>query len=384
MRVTTVRLHEFRNHADSVLEFEPGVNVLLGTNGQGKTNVVEAIGYLSTLSSHRVATDAPLIRQGHEVAAVQASVTRGERSVSLEIQIAAGRANKAKRAGNPLSRTRDLVGTLRTVLFAPEDLALVRGEPSTRRQFIDSVLVQRFPRMAGVKMDFERVLKQRNALLKSALKARRAGLRDSESNFTSTLSVWNEQLLDFASQLVVGRIRLLDELAGPLDERHAQISNATVELTASYDSSLGPDRDLPRDVGDMRELMSAALAVIQPEELERGITLLGPHRDDIELAFGQVPVKNYASHGEGWSVALALKLATWDVLRSVDDIEAEPVLMLDDVFAELDVDRRTRLAQTVAKAEQVIITAAVEEDVPQTLAGKVIRISHGTVESHGG
>jgi len=371
MYVRHLSVTDFRSYDEASLDFEPGVTALVGPNGQGKTNLVEAIGYLATLGSHRVALDAPLVRAGAERAVVRAVVVRDGRDTVLEVEISPGRANRAKLGGAPVPKPREILGALRTVLFAPEDLALVKGDPSDRRRFLDELLVARYPRYAAVRADYDRVLKQRNALLKSASAARRQG-----GSALRTLDVWDQHLAEAGAALLAGRHDLVEGLRPLLDKAYTAVSRGGGPVGVAYKSSL------PDDVAETadRELLAAALAAglaaVREQELDRGITLVGPHRDDLVLTLGELPAKGYASHGESWSVALALRLAAYDLLRSDG---GEPVLVLDDVFAELDDSRRTQLAEVVAPAEQVLVTAAVAADVPEALAGARFDVEGGRV-----
>jgi DNA replication and repair protein RecF len=362
--------------------------VFVGSNGQGKTNLLEAIGYLATLSSHRVASDGPLIRAGANQAVVQAAVVQGGRQLVIEVVLTPGKANKAKLNRSPVPRPRDILGGLRTVLFAPEDLAIVRGDPSERRRFIDEVLVQRTPRLAGVRADYDRVLKQRAALLKSAGAARRSG----GSGDLRTLDVWDGHLADHGAVLLAARMELVDALRPYAEEAYSRIApevrgNATASpLGLRYVSSI--DGVLPRDEGGasnvsaipdaavLSSVLLSELARVRSQEVERGVTLIGPHRDDLDLSLNGLPLRGYASHGEGWSAALALRLACYDLLSSDG---AEPVLILDDVFAELDTARRDQLASIAAKAEQVLISSAVAGDVPEQLVGARYDVAGGEV-----
>ncbi len=406
MHVSALSLTDFRSWGQLDLELAPGATALVGSNGQGKTNVVEALLYVATLGSHRVATDAPMVRQGAERAIVRARVERAERSTLVELELNPGRANRARINRGAVPRAREVLGLLRTVLFAPEDLSLVRGDPSERRGFLDDLLVARTPRLAGVRSDYERVLKQRNALLKTAFLAKRSGGADMR-----TLDVWDAHLAQAGSELLAARLELVELLRPLADVAYREVSkgprsNGNTELVLSYKSSLGEALPLGRlgqsgqggpgsgDVTDLpgRELLSAALlselARVRPQEVERGVSLVGPHRDDLVLSLGagaqQLPVKGYASHGESWSVALALRLASYNLLRS-DDVggdsagDGEPVLVLDDVFAELDTSRRERLATLVQGAAQVIVTAAVPDDVPEQLRGGRYDVHEGSV-----
>lgn len=344
----------------------------MGSNGQGKTNIVEAIVYLSTLSSHRVATDAPLIRRGAERAVIQADVVRDERSALLEIEITAGKANKARINRSPVPRTRDILGILRTVIFAPEDMALVKGDPSERRAFLDDLLVQRQPRLSGVRSDYDRVLKQRNALLKSAGAARRSNIDD----VVRTLEVWDEQVATLGADLMVARADLIEQLSPRAASAYAELIGAGATIGMEYSASVG--RAVTQDRAEMREALLDVMSNRRKEELDRGITLVGPHRDELLLSLGDAPIKGYASHGESWSAALALRLASYDLLTAETE---EPVLILDDVFAELDTSRRTHLAARVAGAPQVLITAAVPDDVPDQLRGAWFDVVEGTVSA---
>jgi DNA replication and repair protein RecF len=372
--VSHLTLHSFRSYDALDVPLTEGVTAFIGRNGQGKTNIVEAIDYLSRLTSHRVASDAPLVKQGAEQAVVRAAVMKDGRQAILEVEINPGRANRARINRSPLPRSRELIGLVRTVLFSPEDLALVKGDPSDRRRFLDDLMVLRAPRLAGVKADFDRVLRQRNALLKNAAADRRRG----GDYFESTLSVWNEQLVRLGAELVEVRLGLVDELGPLLAQAYAAVAKDASRSEARIDyvpSVPLPPRE-PEGVArpsrqHVEEAFAAELVRRQGEEVQRGITLVGPHRDELALAVGTMPVKGYASHGESWSFALALRLASYDLLRADGD---DPILILDDVFAELDTDRRERLAELVKDAEQVLVTAAVADDVPQVLAGARIDV----------
>jgi len=364
--VRHLSLIDYRSWPAVEVPLQRGVNVLLGRNGTGKTNLVEALGYLATLASHRVATDAPLIRRGAERAVIRAAVVSQDRELLLEVELTSGRANRARINRAPLTRARDILGALRTVLFAPEDLALVRGDPAERRRFLDDVLIMRAPRMAGVRADYDRVLKQRNALLKTAGAARRSG------GELATLDVWDEHLAAAGAELVHARMSLLAELRPHVDAAYADLAGPGDAVDLAYRSTVpvsvaaGSREDGVPDVPTLRDAMLGELARVRSAELDRGVSLVGPHRDDLELLLGSGPAKGYASHGESWSFALALRLGSFALLRS-DGVD--PILVLDDVFAELDAVRRDRLAALVAAAEQVVMTAAVPDDVPAGLVG---------------
>ena len=375
MRVSGLSLTDFRSWTSLELELAPGPTALVGSNGQGKTNVVEALLYTATLESHRVATDAPLVRQGAARAVVRTRIERDGRQTLVELELNPGKANRARINRGPLPRAKEVLGLLRVVLFAPEDLSLVRGDPGERRRFLDDLLVARTPRLAGVRSDYERVLKQRNALLKTAFLARRSGGGDMR-----TLDVWDAHLARTGAELLAARLGLVDDLWPRADLAYREVSKGQGELALAYRSSLGEALPDTRD----REVLTAALlselARVRSAEVERGVCLVGPHRDDLVLSLGTLPVKGYASHGESWSVALALRLASYELLRH-DDVggDGEPVLVLDDVFAELDTGRRERLATLVQGAEQVLVTAAVPDDVPEQLRGGRYDVHDGAV-----
>jgi DNA replication and repair protein RecF len=379
MYVRQLEVTDFRSWEHAELELQPGISVLIGANGQGKTNLIEALGYLSTLSSHRVATDAPLVRHGAPRAIVCTTVVHAGRELTVQLEITPGRTNRARINRSPLPRLRDVLGVLRTVLFAPEDVALVRGDPGQRRRFLDDLLVLRAPRLAGVQADYDKVLRQRVALLRSAGMARRSagGAAD-----LRTLEVWDGHLARHGAELLGARLDLLIELTPYVVEAYRAVATEASAVRLEYRSSLG---DAVRsgvhetgkaDIEALEVAMLAELARVHSAELDRGVCLVGPHRDDLELVLGELPAKGYASHGESWSLALALRLASYQLLRSGG---AEPVLLLDDVFAELDTWRRSRLAEVALAAEQVLVTAAVPADVPGELSGARFEVHEGTV-----
>ena len=380
MHVRRLNLVDFRNYREADLEFPDGVNVLVGSNGQGKTNLVEALGYLSTLGSHRVSSDLALVRRGADSAIVRALLGHGDREILVELQINAAAANKAQISRSP-AKVRELPRYFSSVLFAPEDLALVRGDPSGRRRFLDELLVLRTPRLSGVIADYDRSLRQRNTLLKSA---RATGAR---AGSLSTLDVWDERLVDFGSQILAARLQLVDDLRPHVAAAYRAIVDADHGPRLSSQLSIlsgRPESDeeggeqveavLTLDV--LRERFASALAAARPRELERALTLVGPHRDDVLFELNSLPARGYASHGESWSFALALRLASYELLKADG---GEPVLVLDDVFAELDEGRRDRLGALVSGAEQVLVTAAVPADVPEALTGSRWDVRDGTV-----
>lgn len=359
MYVRHIALRNFRSWAELDLELTPGRTVFVGPNGFGKTNLVEALWFCATLGSHRVSTDAPLIRAGAERAIVSTIVVNEGRELAVDLEIAAGRANKGRLNRTPVKSTREVLGAVRAVLFAPEDLALVRGDPAERRRYLDELATVRRPRIAGVRADYDRVLKQRTALLKSG----GAGRFRADSGVLETLDVWDGHLAANGAQLMAARLDLVNQLAPEVEKAYQLLAPASRPAVISYRSSIDTaDLDRAGDTDYLEAALLDALARRRDAELERGMCLVGPHRDDLELRLGDQPAKGFASHGESWSVALALRLASYELLRAEG---SEPVLILDDVFAELDNARRRALAGVAATAEQVLVTAAVGEDIPE-------------------
>jgi DNA replication and repair protein RecF len=378
VHVTGLDLTDFRSYERVELSLTPGPSVLVGPNGQGKTNLIEALGYAATLRSHRVSQDAPMIRQGAPRALVRVAARRGERSVLIELELNAGRANRARVNRTPVPRPRDVLGQVSRVLFCPEDLSMVKGDPSERRDYLDELLVALHPRFHGVLEDLQRVLRQRNSLLKSASALRGGGSR-ARAAAEQTIGVWDDQLATLSAQVVVARHHLVERLADPLAIRYRSVAPAErdPQPVAVYVCGVS-------DVtGWTPEAVATAIhdALLQrrDEEFARGVTLVGPHRDEVRLSLHGMPVRGYASHGESWSLALALRLASYDLLRADAGPYGAPVLVLDDVFAELDSQRRARLADAVADVEQVLVTAAVTEDVPAALARRVIAVGGTSV-----
>jgi len=371
--VSRLELVDFRSYPHLVIEFEAGCSVLVGPNGVGKTNLVEALHYLSTLDSHRVAVDAPLVRAGATTAVIRGEIVHDGRSLLVELAVEPGRANRARLNGAPVRRPREVLGALRMVLFAPEDLALVRGDPAERRRYLDDLRVARQPRYAGVRADYERVLKQRNALLRTAYLARKvgAGARD-----LSTLDVWDLHLAQHGAELMAARMELCAALGPHVAKAYDAVAAGRGAATVAYRPGVegGPDR------ATLAQALSDALTAARPSEVDRGVTLVGPHRDDLTLTLGELPAKGYASHGESWSFALALRLAAYELLRAEG---VEPVLALDDVFAELDTGRRDRLAELVGGAAQLLVTCAVPQDVPQRLGGVRYDVAEGALRRAG-
>ncbi len=373
MFVTHLSLADFRSYGSVEVALGPGVTTFTGANGQGKTNLIEAVDYLATLGSHRVASDQPLVRHTAQRAIVRARVQAGlddARQLLLEVEIVPGKANRASLNRAPLRRPRELLGALRTVVFSPEDLALVKGDPSERRRFIDELITTRWPRLAGVRADYDRVLRQRSALLKSLGGRPRSLQADAET----TLLVWDESLARFGAELMQARLATLADLTPHVAAAYTAIAPLNNEARVDYRCAIGADATTTR--GEIETLLTEAMAQRRKDEIQRGVCLVGPHRDDLVLSLGALPAKGYASHGESWSFALALELGAFALLRG-DGVE--PVLILDDVFAELDELRRGRLAGMIEEAEQVLITAAVPDDVPPQLAGRRFLVGGGEV-----
>ncbi|WP_062946913.1 DNA replication/repair protein RecF [Brachybacterium sp. sponge] len=400
MHLTALELTDFRSYRQLSLPVRPGITVMVGPNGQGKTNIVEALWYLATLSSHRVPHDAALVHRGESTAIVRASFERAGRPLQIDLEITPGKANRARLQGQNVSRLRDLLGEVRAVLFAPEDLGLVKADPEGRRRFLDELLFEIAPRFASIKADYDRVLKQRGNLLKQMRSMRRGGSGrsvgglDPAESAASTLEVWDQQLARHGAELLRARLHLVNRLRPhlgysylrvstdegaeqaldlPPDQRGEVVSPADVRYRSDVLDELGA---APGELPGTREIHDALLALVaarHDEEIDRGTNLTGPHRDDLEIRLHDFPAKGYASHGESWSLALALRLASYDLLRLEEgDLgDGEPILILDDVFSELDVHRRERLGRIVTDASQVLITTANDTDIPASLDGEI-------------
>jgi DNA replication and repair protein RecF len=380
VHVTQLALTDFRSYSQVHLDLQPGVSSFIGPNGQGKTNLVEAVEYVASQSSHRVATEQPLVRFGADQAIVRLSVQKETRQAVIELEINPGRANRARLNRGAVPRTRDVLGILRAVVFSPTELELVKGDPSARRRFLDEMLVAQQPRFAAVRSDYDRVLKQRNTLLKTA-GGRTTGARNAGA--LATLDVWDAHLARTGGELLAARLALVTALEPHVSKAYTELAAGLPKPAGGNEAALAyrlsADFDVSsRDRTALTEQLLAEVGRRRGEELDRGVTLVGPHRDDLLLSLGSLPAKGYASHGEAWSFALSLKLACFELLRADGD---DPVLVLDDVFAELDDLRRERLASRVAGSEQVLVTAAVEADLPATLAGHRFTVSEGSVSS---
>lgn len=400
MFVKHLTLGQFRNYVTAEVPLERGISLFLGPNGQGKTNLVEAIAYLSTLGSHRVAGYQALIRRESGVlasgAVIRAMASHEDRDVLLEVELRSDSPNKAKINRSDVSRVRDVLGYINTVTFAPEDLDIVRRDPTERRRFIDELVVQVWPRFAGVYSDFDRVLKQRNSLLKSAK------MTGTKGAALSTLDAWDASLVKYGAEIMAARVDLVGRLQPHLFAAYQAIAKANNEPRMAVKSSIlaagvglsdedDPTTDLAGGSGanltstdrdELERLFHVKLSEVRSKELERGLTLVGPQRDDLVLTLGDFPVKGFASHGESISFALALRLASIELLKS-ETRYGDPILILDDVFAELDEGRRNRLAELVSGNEQVLITAADLADVPESLQYRRFDVANGVVSLNG-
>jgi len=356
MQISKLLLRDFRNHKNLNLSFLPGATTIIGPNGRGKTNIVEAVHYLATLSSHRVSQDGPLIRTGLTTAQVDATVIKHDRQAQVELTINYPGVNKVVLNGAALPKPKDLLGLISTVIFSPEDLDLIKGEPGARRRFIDDFSTLLTPKFMNTRSEYERTLKQRNTLLKSL------GRKNPTDSAKATLAAWDEQLVTHGSELIATRLRNLNKLQPHISNFGNTISGNSEPLVVTYASTW-----LPKETDLVTEIENEFRTQLEKrfkDEVERGVTLVGPHRDDLDILLSDMPAKGYASHGQSWSIAIALRLATFTVLRAHDD---DPILILDDVFAELDEKRRTRLIEAITGVEQTLITAAVQEDIPKEL-----------------
>lgn len=359
MFVSHLSLIDFRSYSSLELALNPGQNIFVGENGEGKTNIIEALMYLALLSSHRISSDQPLVKLGSERAYIRAKIESLERTTLVELEINASKANRAKVNQNPVRSQKELLGITKSICFSPEDLDLVRGDPSERRSFLDQLLIQRNPRLAGVISDYERALKQRNSLLKSRAPQ-------------SALEPWNEHLANFGGEVIAGRLSLIKDIEPLFQEAYKNLSEKKA-AKLGYKSSItqpSPNKD------ENKTRILETINEISHQERERGISLVGPHRDDLLLNLGDHPVKGYASHGESWSIALALRLASYQLFINDGD---KPILILDDVFSELDEGRRAKLLSISESAEQTFITVAVEDDLPPSIVGQKFKVTSGNV-----
>ena len=359
MRVKKLALTNFRSYKSLDLELDPGPTTFIGNNGSGKTNIAESLIYLAYLSSHRVSQNLPLLRLGADQAIIRAEIERDDRTLQVDLEINASKANRARLNQNPTKSQREILGALQVIYFSPEDLDLVRGEPTHRRDFLDKLLITRSPRLAGVISDYDRVVKQRNTLLKT---------RAPEN----ALAPWTEQLIILGAQLSAERITLVEELNPYVTANYANLNEVKLALIAYKSATDG----LTTNTDENIQTLTARQLEVARQETERGASLIGPHRDDLHLQLGDFPAKSYASHGESWSMAISLRIGSFNLLKSEG---AEPILILDDIFAELDTARRTQLTSVTKMAEQTIITAAVESDLPPELLSSKYYVSPGAV-----
>lgn len=370
MHVSELSVRDFRSYDEVTVHFVPGINVLIGSNGQGKTNLVEAMSYLATFSSHRVSSDVPLVKKDRTSAGVRVVINDEGREITLDVEINPGKTNKARLNGSPVPKAREVLGALLTVVFAPEDLNLVKGDPSERRRFMDDSLTLLTPSYAGIRSDFEKALRQRNALLKTAYGKNNADIM-------RTLDVWDAQLARAGAQVMAQRMSLVEQLAPHVSDAYLTVSDDRGPFEISYETTLDVHEATPT-AALLEAALLDAMSRRRKDEIDRGITLVGPHRDELKLDLRGLPVRGYASHGESWSTALALKLGIFELLRNVSR-HGDPVLVLDDVFAELDETRRRKLVEQVKGCEQTIVTAAVAADVPEDLTGALFDVFEGTV-----
>jgi DNA replication and repair protein RecF len=370
MRLERLEVVDFRNHDAAAMELPAGVSVLVGPNGVGKTNLLEAIGYLATLGSHRVGQDAALIRAGAASAVIRAAVQRAGRRLLVDVELRPGSGVRGRVNGAPVPRARDLLGVVRATVFAPEDLGLIRGDPEERRRFLDTLATQRLPRYHGSRQDYDRVLRQRNTLLRSA------GGRLPPSAL-ATLEVWDEKLASAGAEIWSERLRLVAALTPRVELAYQHLAGRDDLVDVAYVSSVAGDVGLDPDPAKLAQALRERLVADRAREVERGITLSGPHRDDLSLALRGLPARTHASHGEAWSLALALRLGSHRLLAEEGE---EPVLLMDDVFAELDRQRRDRVAEAAVAAEQTIVTAAVAEELPPELSAAVFHVEPGSVQ----
>jgi len=359
VRVKKLALTNFRSYKSLELELAPGPTTFIGNNGSGKTNIAESLIYLAYLSSHRVSQNLPLLHLGTDQAIIRAEIERDDRTLQVDLEINASKTNRARLNQNPTKSQREILGALQVIYFSPEDLDLVRGEPTHRRDFLDKLLITRAPRLAGVISDYDRVVKQRNTLLKT---------RAPEN----ALAPWTEQLINLGAQLSAERIALVEELNPYVTANYANL-NEVKPASIAYKSATD---GLTTNTDENIQTLTARQLEVARQETERGASLIGPHRDDLHLQLGDFPAKGYASHGESWSMAISLRIGSFNLLKSEG---AEPILILDDIFAELDTARRAQLTSVTKMAEQTIITAAVESDLPPELLSSKYYVSPGAV-----
>lgn len=360
MRLDRVWLTDVRSYASAEISLAPGLTVLLGDNGQGKTNVLEAIGWLATLASFRGAPTEALVRQGTERAVIRAEGEREGRAILIEAELVPSGRNRVLVNRQPLKRARDLLGVLRVTVFAPDDLDLVKGGPAERRRYLDDALVASHPRYDALRSDLDKVLKQRNALLKGA-----GGRLDESAAFT--LDVWDAKLAEVGGALASARQNLLQRLVPVLSDTYDAVAHGPAEITATYVADWA-------DVG-----LAEALAAARRDDLRRGVSTVGPHRDDIDLRIAGLPSRTHASQGEQRSLALALRLAAHRVITEVTG--SAPILLLDDVFSELDPDRSDALLANLPVGQTLLTSAS---GLPPLAAPElVLRVRDGQIVADG-
>lgn len=377
MWISSLQLENFRNYRQLSLNFEPGINLLIGENGAGKTNLVEACVYLSMLESHRVTGYSSLIHSESASSQLSLKAKNDSREISVAAELNRDKPNRYFLNAHQVKRTSDLVGVSKVVVFAPEDLDLVRRDPQDRRRFLDESMIQLKPRLSGVKADYERVLKQKAALLKSARQVSNPDL--------TTLDIWDDQLVSLGSELIFQRQELISKIFPLLQDFYHQLSGKPESIDLSMRTSVAGGEEEEEfssltnwDKQEISEAFYQRLQELRPKELERGVSLVGPHRDELSILKSGLLARSHASQGEAWSLALGLKLAMAQLLRE-DSQSGDPVLILDDVFAVLDAGRRQRLVEFVINNEQVLITSADVEAVPDLMVAKRLEISGGEV-----
>ena len=358
MLIKRVWLHDFRNYTEAELALAPGLTVVIGSNAQGKTNLLEAIGWLASLASFRGAPDDALVRQGTSQAVVRAEGERDEREVLLEAEINLSGRDRVFVNRQPLRRSRDLLGAVRVSVFSPDDLVLVKGGPGARRGWLDAALVALHPRNDALLGDLERVLRQRNALLKQA-----GGRLTDEIAFT--LDVWDSKLSSAGEAVAAARADLVARVQPELAKAYGSLVGTGVDVTAAYRASWSEADGGPG--------LAAALAEGRKDDIRRGLSLVGPHRDEVALHIDGLPARTHASQGEQRSLALALRLATHAVVTEA--VGEPPVLLLDDVFSELDDDRAAALVAHLPAGQAILTTAT---DAPESARpDQVVRVRDG-------
>lgn len=358
MHLRRLWLTDFRGYEDAEVTFAPGLTAVVGPNGHGKTNLLEAIGYLATLGSFRGAPNDALVRAGTDRAIIRAEGDREGRSLLLEAELSRNGRNRAQLNRQPLRRARDLLGALRVTVFSPDDLALVKGSPGDRRRYLDETLVALHARHDQMRTDLERVLRQRAALLKGS-----GGRLNAEVELT--LDVFDAKLTTIGEALARARQDLVAELEPVLSDAYDRVAREAADVRVRYEPPW------------MVDGLAAALLQARKDDLRRGVSTVGPHRDDLDLAIGGLPARTHASQGEQRSLALALRLAAHEVVTRRTD--TPPVLLLDDVFSELDPERSAALLQSLPDGQTVLSTATALP--PGSVPGATIQVANGVATS---